>query len=142
MPDPSKTPGRASYRTIDQICKKGSARDERDVSEAEKAKVYQAYGISKCGGYCSGKQGCEIDHLISLEIGGANTEDNLWPQPYDYNWNAHDKDLLENKLHVLVCNGSISLEEAQTAIKADWVAAFKKYVGERKPFAPIVHCKQ
>jgi creatinine amidohydrolase len=140
--DPSKTPGRASYRTIDQICKKGSAHDERDVSEAEKTRVYQAYGISKCGGYCSGKRGCEIDHLISLEIGGANTEDNLWPQPFDYNWNAHDKDRLENKLHVLVCNGSISLDEAQTAVKTDWVAAYKKYVRERKPFAPVVRCKQ
>jgi hypothetical protein len=32
--------------------------------------------------------GRRIDHLISLELGGANTVDNLWPQPYDGEWNA------------------------------------------------------
>ena len=40
---------------------------------------------------------------MSLELGGANTSDNLWPQPYDGEWNAHDKDRLENKLHHIVC---------------------------------------
>jgi hypothetical protein len=103
MPDSDKTPGNASYRTVDQICVKGSAKDERNVSEAAKREVYESYGIEKCKGYCSGKQGCEIDHLISIELGGANTEDNLWPQPYDGDWNAHDKDRLENKLHQMVC---------------------------------------
>jgi hypothetical protein len=38
-----------------------------------------------------------VDHLVSLEIGGANTVQNLWPQSYDTTpWNAHVKDKLEN----------------------------------------------
>jgi hypothetical protein len=143
MPDPSLTPGKASYRTLDQICVKGSARDERNVSDSEKANVYESYGIAKCQGYCSGPQGCEIDHLISIELGGANTEDNLWPQPYDGDWSAHDKDRLENTLHTLVCakTNPVPLKEAQKAIATDWVAAYKKYVGgELKPFKPVKHC--
>jgi len=109
------------------------------VPESEKNAVHQRYGIAKCQGYCSGPQGCEIDHLISLELGGANTSDNLWPQPYDGNWNAHDKDRLEARLHKLVCTDkTLTLKEAQQAIKADWVAAYKKYVGDRKTNKPVV----
>ena len=62
------------------------------MPDSAKNLVYQKYGTAVCQGVCSGPQGCEIDHLISLELGGANTEDNLWPQPYDGDWNAHDKD--------------------------------------------------
>jgi len=142
LPDSEKTPGKASYRTLDQICRPGAARDERNVSEAEKKRVYELYGVAKCEGYCKGKQGCEIDHLISLEIGGANTEDNLWPQPYDGDWNAHDKDRLEGRLHLLVCKRQIALREAQEAISTDWVAAYKKYVGpdRKQPKSIVVHC--
>ena len=111
------------------------------MPESAKKKVYEEYGIEKCGGYCNGPQGCEVDHLISLELGGANTIDNLWPQPYDGEWNAHDKDRLEGKLYRLVCvDKTITLKEAQDAIKTDWVAAYKKYVGELKPHKPQVRC--
>jgi hypothetical protein len=142
MPDPTKTPGEPSYETIDQICTKGAATDARNVSAAEKAKIYKSYGMEACKGICSGQQGCEIDHLISLEIGGANTEKNLWPQPYDGDWNARDKDKLEGTLHKLVCNKTMTLEEAQDAIKTDWVAAYKKYVGARVPHTPYTYCKK
>lgn len=142
MPDPHLTHGQASYQTVDQICAAGkSTKDERHVSESEKDSVYEKYGIAKCEGYCSRPQGCEIDHLISLELGGANTEDNLWPQPYDGDWNAHDKDRLENKLHKMVCAKQITLKEAQHEIADDWVTAYQRYVGERRPFKPVVHCK-
>lgn len=56
-------------------------------------------------------------------------------------WNAHDKDRLENKLKQLVCKEkTIALEQAQREISADWVSAYVKYVGERKPFKPVTHC--
>ncbi len=139
MPNHTLTPGHATYHTTETVCAAGSASDERMVPESEKNAVHQRYGIAKCQGYCSGPQGCEIDHLISLELGGANTSDNLWPQPYDGNWNAHDKDRLQARLHKLVCTDkTLTLKEAQQAIKADWVAAYKKYVGDRKTNKPVV----
>lgn len=73
----------------------------------------------------------EEDHLISLEIGGSPTSpDNLWPEPYNPvgGWGAHKKDQLENELHKMVCNGSISLSDAQKAISTDWVKAYVLYV--------------
>jgi len=36
---------------------------------------------------------------------------------------------LKNKLHHMVCNGDITLAEAEKAIAEDWIAAYRKYVG-------------
>jgi len=51
----------------------------------------------------------EQDHLISLELGGApSAPANLWPEPYKAPEGARVKDVVENKLHALVCGGTIS----------------------------------
>jgi hypothetical protein len=48
----------------------------------------------------AGNRHCEIDHLISRELGGADEVANLWPQSYGGQpWNAVLKDKLENRLH-------------------------------------------
>lgn len=74
----------------------------------------------------------EEDHLISLELGGhPRSPDNLWPEPWFGPWNAHIKDVLETKLKNMVCNGDLTLAEAQQAIRTDWIAAYKKYVGDQ-----------
>jgi len=76
----------------------------------------------------------EEDHLIPLEIGGNPTSPkNLWPEPRHVvgGWGADAKDKIENELHRLVCRGKVPLAEAQREIAEDWIAAYKKYVGER-----------
>jgi len=51
------------------------------------------------------------DHLISLELGGHATDvRNLWPEPYP---RASTVDRMENDLRARVCDGSLSLSEAQ-----------------------------
>jgi hypothetical protein len=73
-----------------------------------------------------------VDHSISLELGGSNSIKNLWPQSYKTTpWNAHKKDLLENKLHQLVCSKKITLKQAQYEISHNWIEAYKKYVGDK-----------
>ena len=142
LPDPAKTPGKASYLDESAVCSMGSTKNIRNVPAQAKQRVYASYGVAVCQGYCSGPQGCEIDHLISLELGGANTEDNLWPQPYDGDWNAHDKDRLENLFRKMVCvDKTISLQEAQQEISTDWISAYKKYIGALHPFNGVAHCK-
>lgn len=132
LPDPAITPGMALPVTAAQICVAGYSKTVRNVPMSLKLQVYRAYGMEQPRtGYCSGLQGCEVDHLISLELGGSNDPANLWPQPYDGVLNAHDKDRLENELHRLVCAGDLSLEEAQTEIRTDWTAAFRKYLNVR-----------
>jgi Protein of unknown function (DUF3761) len=74
----------------------------------------------------------EEDHLIPLEVGGdpANPK-NLWPEPrYSAPYNASTKDILENTLHKMVCDGQLPLDTARQAIATDWVAAYRQYVGQ------------
>ena len=72
----------------------------------------------------------EEDHLISLEFGGApSAEANLWPEPYNSPEGARVKDVVENKLHSLVCDHAISLATAQRAIASNWWVAYQAYVG-------------
>ena len=67
----------------------------------------------------------ELDHLISLEIGGAPRDPaNLWPEPYAGDLNARQKDVVENYLHQQVCNGAMTLNEAQRLIATDWVSVY------------------
>jgi hypothetical protein len=71
----------------------------------------------------------EEDHLISLELGGApSAEQNLWPEPYTSDEGARVKDKIENKLHSLVCAGTMPLADAQHAIARDWWGAYQTYV--------------
>jgi hypothetical protein len=78
----------------------------------------------------------EEDHLISLELGGApRSPANLWPEPYSVTLpdgtpvGARVKDQLENRLHDLVCSGSMRLATAQHLIATDWIGAWRTYVG-------------
>jgi len=132
LPDPSLTPGAVfSDVTADDVCEPGYSKSVRHVTPSLKQQVFEAYHQpGNHQGICSGSQGCEVDHLISLELGGSNDFKNLWPEPYDGVWNARMKDRLENKLHKLVCDGSLSLKEAQQAIANNWINAYKKYVDQ------------
>ena len=107
------------------ICQRGYTTTVRHVPPSLKNQVLRQYGIS----YPQPHE-YEIDHLISLELGGSNSLRNLWPQSYlTQPLNARVKDRLENRLHALVCAGKLSLPVAQQAIATDWVAAYQQYVG-------------
>lgn len=127
-PDPHLTPGVTVRVTVAKVCTPGYSKTVRNVPDAVKRRVYQTYGITthKPGDY-------EVDHLISLELGGANEIGNLWPQSYRGPRNAHQKDALENRLHWLVCHGQLSLQEAQRAIVSDWVAAYQTFILDAPP---------
>ncbi len=138
LPDSRITPGALLPATANQVCTPGYARTRRHVTAAVRRQVFASYGLDgNHTGYCAGRQGCEIDHLVSLELGGSNDPANLWPESYDSQpWNAHRKDRLENALHRLVCSGRLGLGEAQRAISTDWIAAYGRYVGQ--PVAALV----
>jgi hypothetical protein len=130
LPDPFYTPGVVRTTDKKEICKGGSTKQFRNTTDATKKQVCLEYGLAP---HCYGRSTNEIDHLISLEIGGADDPKNLRPQPYNQNPGAHQKDALENHLHAMICNDEISVEEAQAAIRTDWYAAYLKYVKEQTP---------
>jgi hypothetical protein len=129
LPNGKLTPGKARSLSVSAICKTKWGKDARHVTAAMKKTVFQEYGLTgNTDPFCKPK-GCEIDHLISRELGGADDVANLWPQSYSGPWNAHMKDRVENRLHKEVCAGTISLKTAQHDISTDWTVPYRKYFG-------------
>lgn len=135
LPDPACTPGALNPQVTQgdigsTICKSGytaSIRPPVTVTEPEKTASASAYG------YTGPFSTAEYDHLVPLELGGdPNDPANLWIEPNDVpgaTTFSNSKDTLENRLNDLVCAGRLSLAAAQQAIAANWVDAFKTYVG-------------
>ena len=95
LPDCKITPGDVLAVTKTDVCTSGYSGKVRNVPQAVKDQAYKNYGITH-----HAKGEFEVDHLISLELGGSNSIKNLWPQSYQTQpWNAHVKDKLENELH-------------------------------------------
>jgi hypothetical protein len=127
LPDPTLTPGVTRNLTLDQICGTKWGKDARAVTAAMKAHVYAEYHMTPHQGECAlSPRGCEIDHVISRELAGADDVRNLWPQPYGGKWNAVMKDRAENEAHKRVCSGKITLEYAQHAISTNWIDFYKE----------------
>lgn len=113
LADPERTPGvlnpdvtQATIRST--ICRRGwtaTIRPPVSYTNALKRKQMVAYGET---GTTSDYQ---EDHLISLELGGDPTDPrNLWPEPYP---RASQVDTIENRLNAQVCDGSLTLAQAQ-----------------------------
>jgi hypothetical protein len=139
LPDPKLTPGATLDVPLSKLCVKGYASSVRNVPQSVKNAVYAEYHVTTTAGTSEGTETLgkeyEVDHLISLELGGSNDIKNLWPQSYTGEWNAHVKDALEDRLHALVCaaNPTITLEQAQKAISSNWIKEYKKVFGVTKP---------
>jgi len=125
LPDPRCTPGsidpavtQANLRST--ICRSGYTRTVRPPeSQTERFKfrvAYLAYGDPH-------SERTELDHLVSLELGGSNDATNLWPETPP---TPNPKDKVENALHRAVCSGRVTLAAAQDAIASDWLTAEKK----------------
>jgi hypothetical protein len=124
-PDYSLTPGDIMTTDTNTICTKGYTTTVRDVSESLRRRVFQEYGISyppQSGAY-------ELDHFIPLELGGSNDITNLFPEPAEPKPGFHEKDLVENYLHKQVCDGHMTIQDAQTAIRQDWYKVYLSMKG-------------
>lgn len=133
LPNPALTPGKArTDLTVQQICTIKWGHDRRHVSHSMRRKVFNAYNVAKTARHTAdGKSLYEVDHLISREIGGADAVENLWPESYFGDCNAHDKDEVENALHREVCANpsEAALKHAQQSIATNWIAEYEKRYG-------------
>jgi hypothetical protein len=124
LPDPACTPGATlPEATARDVCTPGWAGRHRAVTAATKRRVYEAYGIAH---HSPGEY--EVDHLVSLELGGSNAIANLFPEAAEPRPGFHEKDRLEGRLHDLVCAGALPLASAQRLISADWLRPYRRYV--------------
>jgi hypothetical protein len=123
-PDRRCSPG-AYYSKLTRavICSPGFRTSTiRNVPESEKFAVEREYGM-RPGHYGSA---LEIDHIVSLELGGSNDIANLFPEKLNAHPGYRVKDRLENRLHALVCAGSVSLLSAQRSIAANWQGLYER----------------
>lgn len=128
-PDASLTPGMTRPATTAELCGTEVNEPAPSVSRSAALEVFRRHGIANPapGAY-------ELDYLIPPELGGAQDDRNLWPQPYqEAPWNAYAKDALEDRLRWLVCNGKLDLQIAQEEIANDWTVAYRKYFETDEP---------
>lgn len=117
LPDSQCTPGAIfTTATRQAVCTPGYSKGVRNVPASEKAAVYKEYSILS---HTAGQY--EVDHLVSLELGGSNSIANLWPEAAIPLPGFHQKDMVENYLHYQVCAGLIPLSTAQREIATNWV---------------------
>jgi hypothetical protein len=121
LPDPSCTPGTVdpavTQANIDStICTPGystSVRPPESQTEAFKWHVAEpACGQHELSG--------ELDHLVPLELAGANDAHNLLVRAGPI---PNPKDAVEDALHDAVCGGQIRLRAAQREIATDCIKA-------------------
>lgn len=116
LPDSACTPGAILTTKTRSICASGYTKTVRKVPLSETKKVFAEYGIPY-----SLHAKYEVDHLVSLELGGSNDISNLWPESRTIVNGSLVKDKFENTLHAEVCSGKITIKAAQSEIVSDWL---------------------
>lgn len=111
----------------DTICSSGwtkTIRPSTAYTNAVKKEKLKAYNEEHGTNWTM--QDGELDHLISLQLGGDPiSEKNLWFEPYyshigSERVGAREKDAVETYLKTRVCDHAISLIDAQLLIAKDW----------------------
>jgi hypothetical protein len=129
VPDPRCTPGAINATLTVDILRDPAFRTtcvrDNATTPTEKSSTYDSYRIQHPEDNRGVMQTCELDHLVSLELGGADTLDNIWPQcgPPDVVLRERyfkQKDMVENYLAKQVRDGLMKLKDAQDGIAKDW----------------------
>lgn len=117
LPDPNCTPGAINPTVTVEVIRNPAWRTacvrNGATTPTRKRSVYASYGVKP-------SKTCEIDHLVSIEIGGADTLDNLWPQCGGSPYWFRIKDVVENALAREVQSGKSNLRDVQRGIATDW----------------------
>jgi hypothetical protein len=134
LPDPNCTPGAVnptiSINTLrDPFFRTRCLRNQASTHK-EKFIAYTRYAQSHPEHNFGPTQTCELDHLVPLELGGADTLDNIYPQcgplgaPLEARFFKR-KDTVENYLAWAVKTGRMNLIDAQKGIASNWIQYLK-----------------
>jgi hypothetical protein len=140
LPNPAFTPGAIDPAVTPQnlqstVCVKGyTAKVRPDKKYTNRMKRQQLRQFNYAD---RNPQNYEQDHLIPLSIGGNPSDPkNLWPQPRAGQWGAEQKNDLEFVVYKMVCNGDISLAEAQQRVARNWIEAYQAWVPKHQHYLP------
>jgi hypothetical protein len=135
IPDRQCTPGAYNPTAPANVfgAKKFTTKCLRDciTDSSQKKTTYSAYHIKQ-------NSSCELDHLVPLEMGGADSLDNIWPQcgktPSGKNY-KDIKDRVESYLAIQVLMG-MDLDVARKGIASDWT----QYIADEEKFCGSNSC--
>jgi hypothetical protein len=127
-PDPKLTPGAVADSELTTVCR-GPKRlrglftpGSPLVSPADQQAIFDEYHIPAANTKHYG-----LDFLVPLQLGGANARVNMWPASTSHGVGFHEKEVLNIRLHELVCRRDLQLDQAQKAVAADWVKLWLVY---------------
>jgi hypothetical protein len=115
LPNPKLTPGKIARKD----------KDRNGVTEEMERHLFDRYHIP-----WRRRPEFKVDHLIPIELGGADVMENLWPQSlYARPYSVKRKELLTRHLLARIAAGKMTLAQAQKEISEDWISCFVEYVG-------------
>ena len=127
LPNPKLTPGAVRSTDTALYCHQRTS-VVRHTSRALKDSVYREFGFS----YTRHPKG-EVDHLVPLEVGGADVLRNLWFEPEPEFW---AKDSVENWARKQVCKGLLNGVYVQELFKKDWTHLYLHQKRRTLPYTP------
>ena len=123
LPNGYQTPGATLKVDAKQVCAADFASKLKPVANWQREQALERYGQRP-----EDFKG-DLDHLVPAILGGSNDPDNLWPMNASGEMTVEAKARLTEKLHQMVCDGKMSLKDAQNAFKKDWTKSYKLYMG-------------
>jgi hypothetical protein len=111
LPNSKFTPGETVNAMLSWVC--NHFLDSLPPSKSNMIKAYSNYNINV------NDSNYKLNYLIPISLGGANTVKNMWPIPIN-EW--FEKNKIENDIFYNVCNGKLSLKEAQILLAKDWTS--------------------
>jgi hypothetical protein len=119
-PNPRLTPGVVAVRDVTAVCQQPK-RTRAAIPYAQQQAIFYEYRI---GSQASSNYG--LDYLVPLQLGGSTVLANIWPAPVT-GIGFHEKEQLNYRLRLLVCQGGMPLDQAQQQVVSDWYALWIKY---------------
>lgn len=127
-PDPKLTPGAVAVTDLTTVCRQSKRIHglfnplSPLVAQSDQQAVFAEYNISSANAKHYG-----LDFLVPLQLGGANTRANIWPASLSHGVGFHEKQVLNIRIHDLVCRRDVPLDQAQKEISIDWVKLWLLY---------------
>jgi hypothetical protein len=119
-PNQRLTPGVVALRDLTTVCQQPK-RTRAPIPYAQQLSVLSEYRITSWNASNYG-----LDFLVPVQLGGAAVMGNIWPAALS-GIGFHEKEQVNYRMRLLVCQGGMPLGEAQREIAADWYSLWVKY---------------
>lgn len=122
LPNGLQTPGATSKVDAKKLCAADYESSVKPASDWQKAEALSRYGLrpEKFDGV--------LEHVVPVSLGGTNDPDNLYPFHAQGEYTLEAKQQLVARVRDLVCNGKMTVKQAQDVFKKDWTKGYKQYV--------------